>query len=111
VVHHGAGLRVLLKKEGGAGGANGFVEALAGDHTAVDLEPADRAMLDYALKLTRRPGEMESEDVGALRTAGFDDRSIHDICSIACYFAFVNRLADGLGVELEPSHDSDPLRS
>ena len=40
-------------------------------------------------------------DVEALRAAGFDDRAIHDICAIAAYFAFVNRLAEGLGVELE----------
>jgi alkylhydroperoxidase family enzyme len=37
-----------------------------------------------------------------LRTAGFDDRAIHDVCAIAAYYGFVNRIADGLGVELEP---------
>ena len=36
-----------------------------------------------------------------LRGAGFDDRGIHDICAVTAYFAFVNRIADGLGVELE----------
>jgi alkylhydroperoxidase family enzyme len=40
-------------------------------------------------------------DVRALREAGFEDPAIHDICAIVAYFAFVNRLADGLGVELE----------
>jgi hypothetical protein len=39
--------------------------------------------------------------VEALRTVGFDDRAILDICQVASYFAFVNRMADGLGVELE----------
>ena len=58
-------------------------------------------MLDYAVKLTRRPGEMTAADVGALRDTGFDDRAIHDICAITAYYAFVNRIADGLGVELE----------
>ena len=65
--------------------------------------------IHYALKLTRSPGAMEAADVEALRKHGFDDRTIHDICSITCYFAFVNRLADGLGVELEPFHEADPL--
>lgn len=60
-------------------------------------------MLDYALKLTRSPGEMVRKDAEALRSAGFDDRAIHDICAITAYFAFVNRIADGLGVELEES--------
>jgi len=39
--------------------------------------------------------------VDNLRAAGFGDAAIHDICTIAAYFAFVNRIADGLGVELE----------
>ncbi len=59
-------------------------------------------MLDYAAKLTRTPGAMSAADVEALREHGFDDRGIHDICAITAYFAFVNRIADGLGVELEP---------
>ena len=58
-------------------------------------------MLDYAVKLTRTPAAMEAADVERLRIAGFDDRAIHDICSVTAYFAFVNRIADGLGVELE----------
>ncbi len=67
------------------------------------LEPPDRAMLDYARKLTLTPCEMTAADVEALRRAGFEDRGIHDICAIVGYFAFVNRIADGLGVELERS--------
>ena len=58
-------------------------------------------MLDYALKLTHTPGAMTAVDVDELRRAGFDDRAIHDICAITAYFAYVNRIADGLGVELE----------
>jgi uncharacterized peroxidase-related enzyme len=77
------------------------VDAIARGDRAAALDAADRAMLDYALKLTHTPGAMTSADVDALRRAGFDDRGIHDICAIAAYFAFVNRIADGLGVELE----------
>jgi uncharacterized peroxidase-related enzyme len=58
-------------------------------------------MLDYAVKLTRTPGSMERADADALRAHGFPDRAIHDICAVTAYFAFVNRIADGLGVELE----------
>jgi len=58
-------------------------------------------MLDYALKLTRAPAEVVPEDIDALRTVGFDDRAIHDICQVTSYYAFVNRMADGLGVDLE----------
>jgi len=66
-----------------------------------DLDPADHVMLDYALKLTHTPAEMTAIDVDLLRRAGFDDRAIHDICTITAYYAFVNRIADGLGVEME----------
>lgn len=58
-------------------------------------------MLDYAVKLTRDPGAMTAADAGRLRTAGFDDHAILDICQIVSYYNYVNRLADGLGVELE----------
>lgn len=58
-------------------------------------------MLDYAVKLTRDPGAMTADDVGGLRAAGFGDREILDICQIVAYYGYVNRLADGLGVELE----------
>tara|TARA_B100001750_G_C15365090_1_gene524295 strand:- start:150 stop:332 length:183 start_codon:yes stop_codon:yes gene_type:complete len=60
-------------------------------------------MLDYAAKLTLTPGDMVVSDVAVLRAHEFDDRAIHDICAITAYFAFVNRIADGLGVDLEDS--------
>jgi len=74
---------------------------LRSDPVAAAATEADRAMLSYALKLTLTPGEMTVADVDALRAVGFDDLAIHDICGIVAYFAFVNRIADGLGVELE----------
>ncbi len=74
---------------------------LGRDWRAAPLAEADRAMLAYAEKLTRTPGAMGAADVAGLRAAGFDDLGIHDICSVTAYFAFVNRIADGLGVELE----------
>ena len=58
-------------------------------------------MLDYAVKLTRTPWEMSQEDVQALRRAGFSDAAILDVNQVTGYYAFVNRLVDGLGVELE----------
>lgn len=58
-------------------------------------------MLDYAVKLTTHPNRMAESDVGRLREAGLGDGEILDICQVAAYYNFVNRLADGLGVELE----------
>ena len=78
-----------------------LLAALASDYRKADLHAADLAMLDYAVKLTHAPGDMIEADVSSLRAQGFDDRAIHDICAITAYYAFVNRIADGLGVELE----------
>jgi uncharacterized peroxidase-related enzyme len=58
-------------------------------------------MLDYAAKLTLTPASVRRADVQLLRSAGFDDRAILDIAQIVAYFAYVNRLADGLGVTAE----------
>jgi len=73
-----------------------------GDLEGASIADADRAMLDYALKLTREPWAMTAEDVDRLRRHGFDDRAVHDLCHVASYYNYVNRMADGLGVELEP---------
>lgn len=58
-------------------------------------------MVDYAAKLTHDPGSMVEADVAGLRDAGFTDRDVLDIVEVVSYYAYVNRIADGLGVELE----------
>ena len=58
-------------------------------------------MCEYVEKLTLKPWEMVVADVIALREAGFSDSAILDINQVTGYYAYVNRLADGLGVELE----------
>lgn len=78
-----------------------LVAHLIEDYRAAPLDPADCAMLDYAAKLTLTPAEMRRTDVDALRSAGFSDRDVLDINQITAYYAYVNRVADGLGVELE----------
>ena len=59
-------------------------------------------MLTYAEKLTRTPAAVRRADVDALRAAGFSDADVLAIVQVVGYYAYVNRLADGLGVELEP---------
>ena len=55
-------------------------------------------MLDYVVKLTHTPADMTEADVMALRDVGFSDRDILDIVEVASYYAYVNRIADALGV-------------
>lgn len=59
-------------------------------------------MLHYAEKLTLTPALVDRQDVEALRTAGFADEDILAIAEVTAYYAFANRIADGLGVEPEP---------
>src|SRR5262249_27182904 len=75
-----------------------LVAALRRDYTQADLSPADRAMLDYAVKLTHHAWKVMPEDLDGLRRAGFDDRGILQINLIASWFNYINRVADGLGV-------------
>lgn len=83
--------------------------ALARDYRLAELSGQDRAMLDYAVRLTRDPGGMGEADVAALKKAGFDDTGILDICQVSAYYNYVNRLADGLGVELESEWTDDAM--
>ena len=68
------------------------------DHTNAKLSDADRAMLDFAVKLTRAPYKHTREDVEKLRAVGFDDIGVLQITLIAAYFNYINRVADALGV-------------
>lgn len=69
--------------------------------TAPHLRENERALLAYADVLTLTPQAVTRAHIDGLRAAGYDDRAIHDACAIVAYFAFVNRIADGLGVTLE----------
>ncbi|MBV1861089.1 MAG: hypothetical protein KUG77_21910 [Nannocystaceae bacterium] len=61
----------------------------------------ERAMLDYAMALTHRPAEMTPAHLRPMRDAGLSDAELLDANQVVCYFAYVNRMVDGLGVELE----------
>lgn len=99
-MHHGAGLRKITRDDE-------FVEKFIKDYKSSDLTEQDRTMLDYAAKLTKEPWNMVKADVQALRESGFSDVAILDIVQVAGYYAYVNRLADGLGVELESIWDEN----
>ncbi len=58
-------------------------------------------MLTYVEKLTQAPGSVARADVDALLEIGFSHRDVLDICAVAAYYAYANRIADGLGVQLE----------
>ena len=90
MVSHGAALRKLT-------GDPVLVEQLRTNYKYADLEPGERAMLDFAVKLTEESSRCTEDDVEALREAGWSDEDIMDITEVAAMFNFTNRLASGLG--------------
>ncbi len=66
------------------------------------LDEPTKALLDYGERLTRNPGQMQAGDVERLREAGWNDRAVHDAVQVIAYFNYINRVADGLGVDPEP---------
>ncbi|MGE0145590.1 MAG: carboxymuconolactone decarboxylase family protein [Planctomycetota bacterium] len=72
------------------------------------LEPHLRGLLDYAVKLTRNPAGCRRSDVESLRDLGASDEQIHATVQVAAYFNYINRVADGLGVDLDPEMEPAP---
>jgi uncharacterized peroxidase-related enzyme len=68
-------------------------EMIVMNYRAARLSKRQRAMLDFAVKLTAKPWEVEEEDRNLLRRAGFSDRDIWDIASVAAFYNMTNRLA------------------
>ena len=86
-----------------------MAERIEADYETAGLDERRLSMLRYVEKLTRTPGKTTEEDVEQLRRAGFSDEDILQIAEVTAYYAYVNRIADGLGVELEswiPAHRS-----
>ena len=81
--------------------ADAFVHAIAHDWRTAPLTAVDRALCEFAAKLTHHPHDMTPADLDALRAHGLDDRAIHDAVQVIAYFNYINRVADALGVESE----------
>lgn len=76
--------------------------AVMDDWRTARLGPADRALCEFATKLTGSPGSQEEADVETLRAAGFGDEAIHDAVQVVAYFNYINRVAEAVHVDLEP---------
>ncbi|HEY3168198.1 MAG TPA: peroxidase-related enzyme [Candidatus Binatia bacterium] len=76
-----------------------LVEGIKRDYTELDLSPAERAILDYAVKLTVAPSTVNETDVQSLRDHGFDDRDVLDIVYVICLYNFNDRMADAMGIK------------
>jgi len=86
LVAHGAAVRQLS-------GDPPLGELMVMNYRAARLSPRERAMLDFAVKLTAEPWLVEEDDRARLRGAGFSDRDIWDIAAVAGFFNMTNRIA------------------
>ena len=75
--------------------------AIREDYRTAPVSAQDRAMLEYAVKITRDATEIGPGDHELLRSVGFDDKAILQITLIASWFNYINRVADALGVGRE----------
>ena len=79
-------------------------EMIAQNYRAAPLTPKQKAMLDFAVKLTESPDKMEESDRGALRSAGFSDRDIWDISATAAFYNMSNRMAAATDMRPNPQY-------
>ena len=78
-----------------------MVVRFAADWRSADLDAPTVALLDHAEKLTISPSSCNEEDIEALRAVGWSDRAINDAVQVCAYFNYINRIAEGLGVDDE----------
>ena len=76
------------------------------DYRQGDLDAPVRALCDYAVKLTATPAEVGREDADLLRSHGWNDAAIHDAIQVVSYFNYINRIAEGVGIEDEPEWEA-----
>ncbi len=81
--------------------ADAYVHAIVRDWRSAPLNSVDRALCEFAAKLTHHQHDMTPGDLDVLRSHGLGDRAIHDATQIIGYFNYITRLADALGVEPE----------
>ena len=87
VVAHGAILRVRAKNPL-------IADQVAVNYRKADITPRQKAMLDFAMKVSARAYEVGDDDVADLRKHGFSEDDIWDIAAIAAFFGMSNRLAN-----------------
>ena len=93
---HGAAVRQLS-------GDPKLGEMMVMNYRAASLSPKQKAMLDFAIKLTETPAKVEESDRAALREAGFSNRDIWDIASTAAFFNMSNRVA--AAIDMRPNDE------
>ncbi|MDT0635605.1 peroxidase-related enzyme [Spectribacter hydrogenoxidans] len=79
-------------------GSSERAQRIAHNYREVDLSERQRAMCDFAVKVTEQPDLMQDTDFDAVRAVGLDDKEIFELLEIAAFFSFSNRLATPLAI-------------
>ncbi|HEX3402936.1 MAG TPA: peroxidase-related enzyme [Acetobacteraceae bacterium] len=79
-----------------------IIQRLYNEGLGTALQPRQRAIVDFAAKLTRSPQEIGAADMAPLREVGMDDLQIHDLIHAVAMFANANRLMQTLGEPIPP---------
>lgn len=79
-----------------------LAEQVKADFRTSKLDAEHMALCEWAVKLTLTPAECRREDIEGLKKAGWTEEQVVSAAQIIGYFNHLNRLADGLGVDLEP---------
>jgi len=77
------------------------------DYRRAELDARTRALCDFASRLTHEPKAVGAADVDALRACGLSDAAIHDAIQVVSFFNYINRIAEGVGIEGEPEWAGD----
>ena len=78
-----------------------LVDEIAKDWTTSSISLVQMAMCEFAKKLTENPSKVNKKDIELLRSYNLSDKDISQIVQIIAYFNYINRVADGLGLEPE----------
>jgi len=89
------------------GAADEVARHAAHDYRQAELALRERALCDFAVKLTNAAATVDQSDIDEMRAQGLDDASISDAIQVVGYFNYVTRVADGVGIEDEPEWRSD----
>ncbi len=79
-------------------------EMMVMNYRVAELTPRQRAMLDFAWKLTLTPHDVGEADRESLRRVGFSEQDIFDICDTAAFFNYTNRVAHGVDMMPNPEY-------
>ena len=99
LVAHGSALRALS-------GNPAWADTIGANYRAAELSPRQRAMLDFAVRMTGKPETVEESHRQDMRDAGLTDHDIWDVAAVAAFFNMTNRMASAIDMRPNPEYNA-----